>query len=244
MPGLDTNVGAKRARDTRAALGLDPAAPLDVLAVAEQRADVPVLVARLPDAVAGCCWRDGERALLWVNGAQPLVRQRFTLAHELGHLRIGHAGRIPVDSVAVLAGDTRDPREVQANAFAAELLAPRAGVTEMVGGEPGLEDVVRMAARFGISPLAAFFRLTTLGLTARPERLRRELDDGMGEQVRAYLDLPAFADGLSGVSELPRVPEGSALAAALAGLVSVADAAGAADADPAALGAALPFVDG
>src|SRR5215210_1050256 len=123
MPGLHTNVGAKRARETRAALGLEQGAPVDVLEVAEQRAGVPVVVARLPDAVAGCCWRDGERTLLWVNGAQPLVRQRFTLAHELGHLRCGHDG-MPVDSVAVVGGDTHDPREVQANAFAAELLAP------------------------------------------------------------------------------------------------------------------------
>jgi Zn-dependent peptidase ImmA (M78 family) len=234
VPGRDTNIGAKRARDTREALGLDAAAPIDVLAVAEQRALVPVAVAPLPDAIAGCCWRDGTRSLLWVNGAQALVRQRFTLAHELGHLRLGHGGAIPPDSVAVLAGDTRDPREVQANAFAAELLAPRAGVTGMVTGEPGLEIVAAIAGRYGISTLAALYRLVTLRLTTRAERLLQELDDGLV----TWFDVPPYDDGLAR-TVMPRLPEGSALAAALHGDASVAAAASAAGVSGAAMSEAL-----
>lgn len=233
MPGRDTNIGAKRARDTRTALGLDPAAPIDVLAVAEERVRVPVAVAALPDEVAGCCWLDGPRALLWVNGDQALVRQRFTLAHELGHLRLGHRGELPVDLVETLA-NTRDPREVQANAFAAELLAPRAGVKEMVSAEPGLGDVAAIAGRYGISMLAALYRLVTLQLTTRGERLREELDEGLG----TYLDVPPYVDGLSRIT-LPRLPAGSALDAAFRGSASVGAAASAAGADAGALGAAL-----
>lgn len=234
MPGRDTNIGAKRARDTRDALGLAPAGPIDVLDVAERRAKVPVAVAPLPDAIAGCCWRDGARTLLWVNGAQALVRQRFTLAHELGHVRLGHGGTIPPDSVAVLAGDTRDPREVQANAFAAELLAPRAGVQEMVEGEPGLDAVAAIAGRYGISTLAALYRLVTLRLTTRPERLLHELDDGLA----TWLDIPPYDDGLAR-TVMPRLPPGSALAAALRGDASVAAAAAAAGVSSAAMSEAL-----
>jgi Zn-dependent peptidase ImmA (M78 family) len=240
VPGLDTNVGAKRAREARAALGLDPAAPVDVLALAEERAGVPVVVARLTEAIAGCCWRGGGQALAWVNGGHPLVRQRFTLAHELGHVRCGHDGRMPVDSVAVLAGRTRDPREVQANAFAAELLAPRAGVQALIGGgEPGLEDVVRVAGRYGISAIAALFRLVTLGLTARADRLRQEIEEGLHA---AWLDLPPYDDGLAAVRELPRLPPGSALAAVLGGDASVEAAAAAAGVDAGGLRGALPLV--
>jgi hypothetical protein len=215
MPGKDTNIGAKRARDTRAALGLPAADPVDVLAVVETRAALPVIVARLPEGIAGACWRDGPGAVLWVNGDQPVVRQRFTLGHELGHVRCGHPAT-PVDAVAVLAGDTHDPREVQANAFAAEFLAPRAGVDALVDGEPDLETVVRIAGRFGISTAAALFRLRTLGLTTRFERLRRELDDGL----HRYLDPPPHEDALSRIDALPRLSPalaGSHLAAMLAG---------------------------
>src|SRR3712207_7408724 len=59
------------------------------------------------------------------NGREATTRQRFTLAHELGHVRCGHAPAVDVDTIADLANRT-DPLEVQANAFAAELLLPRA----------------------------------------------------------------------------------------------------------------------
>src|SRR5919107_3057210 len=150
MPGRDTNVGAERARRTRAALGVDPAAPLDcLLRTVEETAALPVLVARLDPGIAGCCVRHGDAALLVVNGDQALPRQRFTLAHEYGHVACDHDLTTSIDTVDVLAGRTRDPREVQANAFAAELLAPRAGVELVAGdGEPDLETVVRIAPRF------------------------------------------------------------------------------------------------
>ncbi len=121
--------------------------------------------------------------VLWVNGTHAPVRMRFTLAHELGHVRCGHDAGIAVDTYETLAGRTTDSREVQANAFAAELLAPAAGVRAMIDGEPTLEDVVRIAARHGISAVAALYRLSTLRLTRRVDALRREIDEGLAAEV-------------------------------------------------------------
>ena len=79
MASKDTNVGAKRARQTREAIGLDPA-PLDcLLTLVESTLELPVVIAALPAGVAGCCWRDGDRVVLWVNGTHAPVRQRFRL---------------------------------------------------------------------------------------------------------------------------------------------------------------------
>jgi Zn-dependent peptidase ImmA (M78 family) len=246
MPGKDTNTGAKRAREARDALGLGAAAPLECLLATVEDAGIPVIVARMPMGLAGCCWREGERVLLWVNGDHVAARQRFTLAHEFGHVRCGHEAGLPiVDSVSTLGGFTGDPREVQANAFAAEFLAPRAGVEALVDGDPGLEDIVRISANFGVSAIAALFRLRTLGLTSRFERLQDEVGEGLHDQVRDYLDLPAFADGLSGIEDLPRIPPalaGSALAALLAGESSVVAAAHAAEAAPRTLGNGLEMI--
>ncbi|MDP8967844.1 MAG: ImmA/IrrE family metallo-endopeptidase, partial [Actinomycetota bacterium] len=180
MAGLDTNIGAKRARETRALAGLPDEAPVAcLLTFVERELGVPVIVARLHEGVAGCCWRDGDRVVLWVNGAQPVVRQRFTLAHELGHVRCGHVAGVAVDTYATLAGHTTDSLEVQANAFAAELLAPAVGVRALVAGrEPTLEDVVLTAARYGISAIAALYRLDTLGFSRRTGLLKREVEEG------------------------------------------------------------------
>jgi hypothetical protein len=95
MPGLDSNRGAKRAREARESLGLDPAAPLGcLLTVVETRAELPVVVTALPADVAGACYRDERGVVLWLNGGQPCTRQRFTLAHEVGHAWCRHDGRL------------------------------------------------------------------------------------------------------------------------------------------------------
>jgi hypothetical protein len=107
VAGEDANRGAKRAREARKDLGLDAAAPLAcVLDVVEQRVGLPVVVAALPDGLAGACVPLGTSRLLWVNGSQAPVRQRFTLAHELGHAWCGHDGHLEVDTVATISGAT------------------------------------------------------------------------------------------------------------------------------------------
>ena len=119
----------------------------------------------MPDDIAGALWSSGGGSLVWVNASQAVERKRFTVAHELGHVCCRH-GDTPVDSQATISGHTHDPREVQANAFAAELLAPRAGVQRMIGRDPGLDDVVRLAAHFGVSTIAALYRCSTLELVS------------------------------------------------------------------------------
>jgi IrrE N-terminal-like domain len=110
-------------------LGIEPGGSLRcILTTIESDLGLPVVVAALPNGIAGCCWRQSQRTVLWVNGTEPAVRQRFTLAHELGHVRCAHDLRISVDTFETLAGKTTDSREIQANAFAAELLAPADGV--------------------------------------------------------------------------------------------------------------------
>ena len=89
MAGLDSNRGAKRAREARAALGLEAGA-LPCLLRTVEAAGYAVVVAALPDGVAGACLPGG--AVLWVNGTHSLPRQRFTLAHELGHAWCRHDG--------------------------------------------------------------------------------------------------------------------------------------------------------
>ena len=241
MPGRDTNIGAKRAREARGELALTDDAPATCLLTrVEQDLGIPVVVAALPAGIAGCCWREGERVVLWVDGVQAVVRRRFTLAHELGHVRCGHGGRVDVDRWSTLAGTTSDAREVQANAFAAELLAPAAGVRASVAREPTLDDVVRIAARYGISAIAAVHRLSTLGLTRRAATLRRVVEQGLAEAVRARLAPPEVQDALAAIDEraLPRLSPAlanGALASLCDRTSSVAAAAGAAGCEPARL---------
>jgi Zn-dependent peptidase ImmA (M78 family) len=234
MAGLHTNRGAKRAREARAALGIDPAAPLRcLLSVVEEAAGIPVLVRPLPERIAGCLWHDGAGRLIHVNGLQALARQRFTLAHELGHVRCGHDGGLAVDAAETIGGATRDPREMEANAFAAEMLVPRAGLERALRHEPSLDDLVVLAAAHGVSAIVVLLRCVTCGLVGaqREQRLREEIEEGLHLERHAALEPPVLADRLAAIERLPYLSPalaGGALAAALDGGASVGQIADAA----------------
>ena len=217
MPLVHTHRGAKRAREARARLGLDTSSPVDCLLTLVEHNGMPVVIRALHDDVAGMLYRNAGGVVALVNGAQWIERRRFTLAHEFGHLCIGHDGP-PVDRVVTIFGNSHDPREVEANAFAATFLAPADGVRGMVDGTPGLEDVVRIAARFGISTIAALYRLRTLQLVdgERSDRLAGEIADKHHLQVWDLLDLDRMHDRLAELEEGPYLSpalDGSALAA-------------------------------
>ena len=237
MAGKDTNTGAKRARETREALGLEQNTPLAcVLDTVETGFSLPVVIAEMPEHIAGACCRVNDGAVLWVNGTQATVRRRFTLAHELGHIRCGHDHGLPVETFETLGGKPTDQREVQANAFAAQLLMPADGIREQVTREPTLEGVVTIAARFGVSTIAALYRLNTLKLVSakRSARVKNEIDEGLADDVWAHVAPPPFEDGMAAIDEddLPRLsPQlaGSGLEAMVlrsASLPSIAAAAG------------------
>jgi hypothetical protein len=118
----------------------------------------------------------------------------------------------------VIQGFARSSIEVQANAFAAELLAPAAGVRALVGADPSLETLAEVAGHFGISMQAALVRVNNLGLTARDDQLRAELDD---QDLRDWVRPPERDDELARIAgRLPRISallEGTELLAVLRG---------------------------
>jgi hypothetical protein len=84
------------------------------------------------------------------------VRDRFTIAHELGHYFL-HAGQGAVPIIAYRQGSTRI--EWEANWFAAGLLMPAAAFREAWGRSPGLSVI---AVQFGVSEEAARVRMVAL----------------------------------------------------------------------------------
>lgn len=65
------------------------------------------------------------RAGIIVSTQRDLHVQRFTAAHELGHMTMGHAPSLDGEEIGLWRGESADPQEVQADAFASEFLLPR-----------------------------------------------------------------------------------------------------------------------
>lgn len=95
------------------------------------------------------------------HDGEPIRRQRFTIAHEIGHW-ICHARTTPSYCRSRdLAEDANKALEREANVFGAELLMPEPAVREAWGREP---DVEACAELLGVSKLSAQWRLYSFGL--------------------------------------------------------------------------------
>lgn len=118
---------------------------------------------------------DEERGII-VTTRLGLPVQRFTVAHELGHLLLGH--RMSFDETIEFAGrnapESRPTQEAAADTFASELLAPkrllrasarRHGWTREKLHQPG--HIYQLSLRLGISYQAACWALATCRILTR-----------------------------------------------------------------------------
>ena len=152
--------------------------PINVEALARSNG-ILVVRRRFEDGdVSGILFRDRDHHIIGVNSAHAAARQRFTIAHELGHWAL-HPGReiildVPVrvnlrDKTSSMASDLE---EIEANAFAAAILMPEQMIRDQLNRlppsqrrEPDATATV-LAKIFKVSTSALSFRLINLGLTS------------------------------------------------------------------------------
>jgi Zn-dependent peptidase ImmA (M78 family) len=150
--------------------------PVDVERLAGLR-NASVVSDELDKGVSGALLRRTEGNVILVNRDHAHTRQRFTIAHELGHLLL-HDGRpVIVDHVVRAHVNLRDERsslatdreEIDANQFAANLLMPAPFVRELVAKmltrRTGDSVIPGLAKAFDVSEQAMEYRLINLGLS-------------------------------------------------------------------------------
>lgn len=99
--------------------------------------------------------------LITYNPMESPVRQRFTIAHELGHHALGHGPR-DRDMPADFTSGANDPKEVAANRFAADLLMPAQFVRAVVEVK-NIRSLRQLSQLFNVSTAAMGYRLRNLG---------------------------------------------------------------------------------
>lgn len=132
---------------------------------------IEVLVHALPDDDSGLLLVKDKKALVIVNKNHSEGRRRFSLAHEIAHYLL-HAD----DSHEIFHRDRRSSLgtsriEVEANAFAAEILMPEDEIKTWVESElldlldeEMEEKVAEKAKQLSVSTQALGIRLERLGL--------------------------------------------------------------------------------
>jgi Zn-dependent peptidase ImmA (M78 family)/predicted secreted protein len=128
------------------------------------------LVFRPLDGLLGFCIRGPDRPGVVVSTQRPLRIQRFTGAHELGHVYLGHTQSLDGEEILTRGGPTSE-LEIAANSFASAFLLPkwllqlqarRQGWNRESMRDPGI--VYQMALRVGASYEATCVALQTHGI--------------------------------------------------------------------------------
>lgn len=119
---------------------------------------------------------------IMVSSKIPLPRQRFTAAHELGHIMLGHVGKYKLVNREPTQND--NPIEQAANVFASRLLAPACVLWGC-----GAKTPEQIAALCGISHKAAQFRTERMEvLYKRNKFLFSPLEREVYQQFAAYIE--------------------------------------------------------
>ena len=119
----------------------------------------------LQEHESGIIKKDGDKITIYVNPNDSLERQRFTIAHELGHFISGHLNSNNAmlrDGSKIYTQDNYDYKEYEANKYAAELLMPEDKLEFLLNNE-GINTVEGLAKALIVSPTAMLIRLKNLG---------------------------------------------------------------------------------
>jgi Zn-dependent peptidase ImmA (M78 family) len=148
--------------------------PVDVEAVV-RNLGIRLVHQPLDDELSGMAFLSKGSKHIVVNSLHHRNRQRFTIAHECGH-HVLHADLlrqgVHVDKGVLkrdpLSSSGRNLIEIAANAFAAELLMPRALVGAAIPrdfdvlADEDSAEIRRIAEQFEVSPAALHIRLVSL----------------------------------------------------------------------------------
>lgn len=141
--------------------------PVDPVYIANQYGIAVFAERELDDVGAsGDCYYDSKgRPVIRYNPCEPQTRQRFTIAHELGHILLGHirpGERAHRDPKRSYDSYYERPMERQANDFAAQLLMPETVVRMAAKQNPNLRE---LAYEFNVSMDAIGYRTQNLGVS-------------------------------------------------------------------------------
>lgn len=118
--------------------------------------------------LSGLAEINNNNRFVYFNRTESKNRQRFTIAHEIGHHQLAHVTNANPkyrDDAGHFSSQTQQWEEIEANQFAAELLMPQAALEFMIH-KKGMTHIPELANTFEVSEAAMYYRLRNSGLLA------------------------------------------------------------------------------
>lgn len=184
----------RNAAEFRGLLGINSVGISNIFDVCNSK----YLLIRYPlgrDGVLGAAiYKDGDY-IVFSNSSQVLSREIFTIAHELGHIRLGHVG-IDNQLVQDIDENNEGNEETEADYFAACFLMPKDKVEEFIdfqfqnhnSCEWTLLEVAAVMSAFSVSFETAVNRLNALNIITQSQYnklLNQKADNKVSNLLRA-----------------------------------------------------------
>ncbi len=137
----------------------------NLLVLTEDVFGADVAVVELGTGFDGLAASSDDVKLIILATSHVPARQRFTLAHELGHLLAGDDQDVHLDRDIFDNSQAKDPSEMRANAFASAFLMPENTLRDAVGSTGLTEQTfAALSCELMVTPSALAYRLLQLRL--------------------------------------------------------------------------------
>lgn len=133
--------------------------PVDIHEVI-RRMDVVLFFDDIKDCVSKTFVDRDGRGSISVNASENVLRQRFAMAHGLGHLLLNHGNK--VDTVDCFFTGVKNVEEQAANLFTLNLLVPQ-DVLQYFIDKRRMSDVRLLAKNFGVTTSLILFAFKHYG---------------------------------------------------------------------------------
>lgn len=177
-------IGAELAESFRVTHELGTGPLGDLFTLSEETVGVDVMSMDAGESEHGLtAWDPATgRAVIAVATTPHPMRQRSSIAHELGHVLQG------IDAPTAFPGE-RSPQEIQADSFARHLLLPRAELRN-IGRSPSLAQFSEIVRTFGLSPQMAATENGPCSSGGGVRTLRTMVNPSAGHRIRLVQRIP------------------------------------------------------
>ncbi|MEC4094016.1 ImmA/IrrE family metallo-endopeptidase [Myroides odoratimimus] len=141
--------------------GLYEGSVLDIEALVEVLPDVKLTYSEMSGGLSGSLENYDGIWHMKINSKHHKNRQRFTIAHELGHYFLHKEKNTSFEDTTFFRGAKINPIEFAANEFASAILMPEDLIKELIS--EGIRELGELAEEFGVSASAMKYRLEKLG---------------------------------------------------------------------------------
>lgn len=120
------------------------------------------------DAVSGSLFEENKKWIIAINKKHAPQRQKFTMAHELGHYLMHRDDGVQFQDIVFFRTSESKSNSIEyaANEFAANLLMPEEEMRNFIDNE-NVKKLSDLANIFGVSANAVSYRVQKLGYRTR-----------------------------------------------------------------------------